>query len=67
MAQGKGTLLQTITAVAWSFFGVRRSADLERDAQQLKPAQLIVAGLVGAAIFVLSLVLLVNWVVASAH
>ena len=35
MAQGKGTLLQTITAVAWSFFGVRRSADLERDAQQL--------------------------------
>ncbi len=67
MAQGKGTLLQTITAVAWSFFGVRRSADLERDAQQLKPAQLIVAGLVGAAVFVLSLVLLVNWVVASAH
>ena len=67
MAQGKGTLMQTITAVAWSFFGVRRSADLERDAQRLKPAQLIVAGLVGAAIFVLSLVLLVNWVVASAH
>lgn len=60
-----GTLGQTVRAVAWSFFGVRRRADLERDAERLKPHQLIVAGILGAAAFVGLLVLLIQWVVRS--
>ena len=62
---GQATLLQTVRAVAWSFFGVRRSRDLEADAKSLKPQHLIVTGLVLAALFVLALVLLVRWVVGS--
>ena len=64
-AARKGSLMRTAQAVAWSFFGVRRSADHERDLSQLNPVHLIIAGIVGAALFVLALVLLVNWVIGS--
>jgi len=61
----KGSFGQTMKAVAWSFFGVRRSAEYERDVKHLNPVHVIVAGLVGAALFVTALVLLVNWVIGS--
>jgi hypothetical protein len=51
--------------VAWSFFGVRRSADYAQDVQKLHPGQVIVTGVVLAAVFVTGLVLLVRWVVGS--
>ena len=57
--------LQTLRAVAWSFFGVRRGADYERDVQRLNPVHVVVAGVLGAAVFVGVLVLLVKWVVGS--
>ena len=63
--QRKGSFLQTMKAVGWSFFGVRTSAEYERDVGQLNPVHVIVAGLVGAALFVGVLVLLVNWVIGS--
>jgi hypothetical protein len=56
---------QTVRAVLWSFFGVRRSADWQRDVERLNPVHVIVAGLVAAALFVAGLVLLVRWVLAS--
>jgi hypothetical protein len=59
------TLLQTLGAVAWSFFGVRRSADLERDMRRLNPVHVIIAGVAAAAVFVALLLMLVNWVVGS--
>jgi hypothetical protein len=64
-APARGSLLQTVQAVAWSFFGVRRRSDHELDVQRLNPVHVIVAGLVGAALFVVALVLLVRWVVDS--
>jgi DUF2970 family protein len=42
-------------AVFWSFFGVRKRADYESDAQRLKPQHVIAAGLASAAVFVLVL------------
>ena len=60
-----GTFLQTVRAVAWSFFGVRRAADLEQDVQRLNPVQVVVVGVLGAALFVVALVWLVKWVVVS--
>lgn len=48
--------------VFWSFFGVRKGDDLERDARQLKPLQVIVAGLAGAALLV-TVLLLLAWFV----
>jgi hypothetical protein len=56
---------QTLGAVFWSFFGVRRSQDLAQDVQRLNPVHLVIGGLLGAAVFVAALVLLVRWVVSS--
>ena len=64
-AARKGSFFQTLRAVAWSFFGVRRSTDYERDVTQLNPVHVIIAGIIGAALFVVALVLLVRWVVGS--
>jgi len=61
----RGAFWQTTRAVAWSFFGVRRSADLANDVQKLNPVHVVIAGLAGAALFVVVLVLLVRWVVGS--
>ena len=61
----RGSFAQTMKAVAWSFFGVRRSSEYERDVNQLTPVHVIVAGVIGAAVFVGVLVLVVNWVIAS--
>jgi Protein of unknown function (DUF2970) len=56
------TPLQVIKAVFWSFFGIRRHAEYEKDAVSLKPVQVIVAGIIGAIILVLSLVTLVHFI-----
>lgn len=61
----RGAFLQTVRAVAWSFFGVRRAADHEQDVQKINPVHVIVAGVAGALIFVALLALLVRWVIAS--
>jgi hypothetical protein len=61
----KASFGQTMRAVAWSFFGVRKSSDFETDAAQLNPVHVILAGLLGAVLFIVALVLLVNWVLAS--
>ena len=61
----KASLLQTISAVAWSFFGVRRGRDHENDMAKLNPVHVLIAGVLGAALFVLMLVLLVRWVISS--
>ncbi len=64
-AARKGSFVQTLQAVAWSFFGVRRSADYAQDVAKLNPVHVIIAGVIGAGLFVLALVLLVQWVVGS--
>ena len=61
-ATKKRSFLRVVTAVLWSFFGVRKRRDLEADAQ-LNPLHLIVAGLIGAALFVGVLLVIVHWVV----
>ncbi len=59
------SLGQTVRAVAWSFFGVRKASGHEQDVAKLNPLHVIVAGLIGAVVFVLALVFLVQWVIAS--
>ena len=63
--QRKGSFLQTMRAVAWSFFGIRKGSEYERDVEQLNPVHVIVAGVLGAVLFVLALVALVSWVLSS--
>ena len=61
----KASPLRTLLAVVWSFFGVRKSKDLERDVGELNPVHLVIAGLLVAALFVGALIALVNWVIKS--
>ena len=61
----RGSFMQTVRAVGWSFFGVRRGADHERDIAALNPVHVILVGVLAAALFVAGLVLLVRWVVGS--
>ena len=64
-ATSKSSFLQTIRAVGWSFFGVRRAADHAQDVAQLNPVHVVIAGITGAGLFVTALVFLVKWVVGS--
>lgn len=60
----KADFAQTARAVAWSFLGIRRASGLERDAK-LNPLHVVIAAVLGVAVFVLLLVLLVHWVINS--
>ncbi len=54
-----GNNLKAALAVFWSFFGVRKRRDYDADAQNLTPPQIIIAGLIGAVLFVLTMLLVV--------
>jgi hypothetical protein len=60
--QRKGSFFQSMRAVAWSFFGIRRGADHQNDLNKLNPVHIILAGLLSAALFVGLLVMLVRWI-----
>ena len=55
----------TMKAVFWSFFGVRKRQDYEKDAAHLNPVHVIIAGLIGAALFIAVLIAIVKLVVAK--
>jgi hypothetical protein len=65
MPAPKMSFLRTVKAVAWSFVGIRKNSEYEQDQGRLNPFHIIAVALVGVAIFVGTLVLLVNWVVAK--
>jgi hypothetical protein len=62
--QRKASFLATMKAVLWSFFGVRKKSDYEKDAAQLNPIHVIIAGVIGALIFIAALIIIVRSVVA---
>jgi len=61
----KASFGATMKAVFWSFFGVRKARDHAHDVATLKPLHVIVAALIGVAIFIGVLVLLVRIAVAQ--
>jgi hypothetical protein len=63
--QRKGSFPQTMRAVAWSFFGVRKSSEYEKDVSQLNPVHVVLAGIIAAVLFIVCLIALVNWVLSS--
>ena len=59
-AAPRAGFLRVLAAVLSSFLGIRRKASGERDMVTIKPVHVIVAGLLGAALFVAILVTLVT-------
>lgn len=56
---------RSIRMVGWSFFGIRKNSESQEDTARVNPFHIIVVGIAGAIIFVVGLILLVNWVVAK--
>ncbi len=57
----KPTLWQTLLSVLSSFFGVQSERNRERDFHGGRPVHYILIGLLMAALFVISIILLVRW------
>jgi hypothetical protein len=63
--QGNAGVVQLARCVFWSFFGVRKGHDLEGDAANISPMQVIVAGLFGTVVFHLALFAVVSFIASS--
>jgi len=61
----KASFGATMKAVFWSFFGVRKGRDYAKDAASLNPVHVIIAALIGVAIFIGVLVMLVQFAVGQ--
>lgn len=57
--------LSTVRAVLWSFAGVRKRKDYQQDATSLNPVYVVIAGVLAAIVFVLTIVLVVRFVVSQ--
>ena len=62
-AARRPNLLQTVSAVLWSFFGVRKGRDHDRDMAQLNPVHVVITGVVLGVLFVLTLLMIVKNVI----
>jgi hypothetical protein len=62
---GVRSLLRSFKVVAWAFLGIRKGSASQQDFSQVKPVTVIVVGIVSALLFVLILVGVVNWVLAT--
>jgi hypothetical protein len=51
--------------VAWSFLGIRKNSEYQEDLAKVNPFACHCGGLVGAVVFVVGLIVLVNWVVLN--
>lgn len=58
----KATPWQVAKAVASAFIGIRKGSAHDVDAVTITPVQAILAGVIGAAIFVASLIVLVRYI-----
>jgi hypothetical protein len=61
-ARRKAGPLQVAAAVFWSFFGIRKNKNWQEDATSITPVQAIIGGLIGALIFILTLLFIVHLV-----
>jgi hypothetical protein len=56
---------RSIKMVAWSFLGIRKNSESQEDTARVNPFHIIVVGIAGAILLVVSLIVLVNWIVAK--
>ena len=61
----KSSFIQSMKAVMWGFLGVRKQSGLKEDVASLSFVHIIIAGVVGALIFMAVLLLIVKVVVSN--
>ena len=60
------TLREVVATVFSSFLGIRKGAAMRKDAVTVKPHQVVLVGLALAAVFVVTLILVVRVVIRAA-
>ena len=58
--QQTASTFQVIKAVRWSMIGVRGQKGQENDIAKIKPRQIIIAGVIGAILFIVTVLTFVN-------
>lgn len=66
LARRKLNFFQTVKAVSWGFFGVRKGKGHQEDIARLNPVHLIIAGILAAVMLVVVLVAVARWFIAAA-
>ncbi len=64
MVKKKSTFMQSIVAMLWAFLGVRKKSGLQEDVTSLSFVYIVIAGVVGALIFMGVLLLIAKTVVS---
>ena len=57
------SILHTIKAVAWSFIGIRKNSEYQKDLAKLNPLHIIAVAIVAVLLLVVGLAALVHWIV----
>ncbi|KAA0890774.1 DUF2970 domain-containing protein [Pusillimonas sp. ANT_WB101] len=65
LAERRLNFFQTMKAVAWGFFGVRKNRGYDEDIARINPVHLIIAGILSAIVFVVGLVMIARWLTGS--
>ena len=60
----KSSFMQSMKAVMWGFLGVRKKSGLQEDVASLSFVHIIIAGVIGALLFMTILLLIVKAVVS---
>ena len=58
--EGKRSPLRAVSAVLGAFIGIRKSSARDKDLASIKPLHVVIAGVIAAAIFVLTIVTFVR-------
>jgi len=56
---------RSVIAVMWSFLGIRKSSEFQKDVANITPLHVVLVGLVGGLLFVIGLIVVVNLVVGK--
>ena len=66
LSRRKLSFFQTLKAVAWGFFGVRKGSGYSEDIDKLNPVHLIIAAVIATILFVIGLIFIARLFIASA-
>lgn len=66
LSQRKLNFFQTLKAVLWGFFGVRKGTGYQEDISRLNPVHLIIAAVIATILFVVALVLVAKFFISQA-
>jgi polyferredoxin len=57
--------MHSVKLVVWAFLGIRSNSGYQQDLARVNPLHVVLVGVVAALLLVISLMVLVNWVVAK--